>query len=413
MATMTVLDSTGATVTVEKPLTPGNTTASASRPVTIASDDTLVVTIGAKTDAKSTATDGTAVSAMQVLKQISASVQAPPSQPVTNTGTFAVQAAATIASGGVASGAIASGAVASGAFASGAIGSGAMIDLGAIADAAVAAGAAGSLSAKLRSISRDLVANIVLAAGAAVIGAVTQSGVWSFRTQDGTGTSIGSTGGALNVNVTNSSNVGQAAMAASVGVVLASDQKYQTGMSPRGISAVFTTNTRPANTTAYSAGDSISNNATAASVTALTAAVSDTNDDPVTITEVLLASTDTGLAGKRVRAYLFNSDPTASSGVQAGDNAAFSQKIAGYIGSVSGVMETGFFDGTVGRLVPSFNDSAVAPVPNAAASGFIVAKPSSGGKAFWIEYQTMDAWTPSANSTTLIGTLRGFQGRAA
>lgn len=41
---------------------------------------------------------------------------------------------------------------------------------GANADAAVAAGAAGSISAKLRSISRDLVANIVLAAGTNAIG---------------------------------------------------------------------------------------------------------------------------------------------------------------------------------------------------------------------------------------------------
>lgn len=44
--------------------------------------------------------------------------------------------------------------------------------IGATADAAVAAGASGSLSAKLRAISRDLVANIVLAAGSAVIGKV-------------------------------------------------------------------------------------------------------------------------------------------------------------------------------------------------------------------------------------------------
>ena len=50
------------------------------------------VTLGAKSDAKSAATDGTAVTVMQVLKQISASVQAPPSQAVTNAGTFAVQA---------------------------------------------------------------------------------------------------------------------------------------------------------------------------------------------------------------------------------------------------------------------------------------------------------------------------------
>lgn len=48
-------------------------------------------TLGAKADAKSTATDTTAISAMSVLKQISASVQAPPSQAVTNAGTFVVQ----------------------------------------------------------------------------------------------------------------------------------------------------------------------------------------------------------------------------------------------------------------------------------------------------------------------------------
>lgn len=77
-----------------------------------------------------------------------------------------------VASGAIASGAVASGAVASGAFASGSIASGAMVDLGAIADAAVTAGATGSLSAKLRSISRDIVANIVLAAGSAIIGKV-------------------------------------------------------------------------------------------------------------------------------------------------------------------------------------------------------------------------------------------------
>lgn len=53
---------------------------------------TVASTLGAKTDAKSTATDATSVSAMQVLKEISASVQAPPSQAVTNAGTFATQA---------------------------------------------------------------------------------------------------------------------------------------------------------------------------------------------------------------------------------------------------------------------------------------------------------------------------------
>lgn len=48
--------------------------------------------------------------------------------------------------------------------------------LGATTDAAVTAGNSGSISAKLRSISRDLVANVVLAAGSNLIGAVTAKG---------------------------------------------------------------------------------------------------------------------------------------------------------------------------------------------------------------------------------------------
>lgn len=68
--------------------------------VQAAEADGANVTLGSKADAKSTATDTTAVTAMSVLKQISASVQAPPSQAVTNAGTFAVQA--TIASGATA-----------------------------------------------------------------------------------------------------------------------------------------------------------------------------------------------------------------------------------------------------------------------------------------------------------------------
>lgn len=56
--------------------------------------DGSMVTLGTKADAKSTATDTTSITVMSVLKQISASVQAPPSQAVTNVGTFAVQDAA-------------------------------------------------------------------------------------------------------------------------------------------------------------------------------------------------------------------------------------------------------------------------------------------------------------------------------
>src|SRR3990167_6817953 len=55
------------------------------------------VTLGAKADAKSTATDTTAITIMQVLKQISASVQAPPTQAVTFTGSTDVATQTTLA----------------------------------------------------------------------------------------------------------------------------------------------------------------------------------------------------------------------------------------------------------------------------------------------------------------------------
>lgn len=180
------------------------------------------------------------------------------------------------------------------------------------------------------------------------------------------------------------------------------------GLSNRVFSTTFATLTRPANTTAYTAADSISDNATGGSVTALVSGnISDTNDDPIFINELVINSTDTGLAGKKIRAYLFNSDPTASSGVTGGDNAAYAQKKAGYIGSFMGWMETGFSDGTVGRLVPCFNETNFTQ-----AGGFIAVPPVSGARTLYIQYQAVEAFTPSANSTTIIGTARGWQGRA-
>lgn len=63
------------------------------------------VTLGAKADAKSTATDTTAISIVSILKEISAMEQAPASRAVTNAGTFAVQAAVTAAANSIADGA--------------------------------------------------------------------------------------------------------------------------------------------------------------------------------------------------------------------------------------------------------------------------------------------------------------------
>jgi len=179
------------------------------------------------------------------------------------------------------------------------------------------------------------------------------------------------------------------------------------GLANKAFAVAATTLTRPANTTAYAAADSISDNATAGSVTALSATVSDVNDDPIFISEIRISSTDTGLAGKKLRANLFNSNPTSSSGVGAGDNATYSQKVAGYIGTFVGTMETGFSDGSVGRLVPSFRDTSYTP-----AGGFVVCKPTSGAQTIYIQYVAEEAFTPSANSTTIIGTICGWQARA-
>jgi hypothetical protein len=160
-----------------------------------------------------------------------------------------------------------------------------------------------------------------------------------------------------------------------------------------------TTLTRPNTVTAYAALDSISNNTTAASVTALSAAISDTADHPVEIFSMLLHSTDTGLAGTNVRAYLYRADPTASSGVVGGDNAAFSNKKNECIGTMTGQMKAGFSDGSVGRLVPESGQP-------------IIALPTTGAQTIFVQYQTIDGFTPSAVSTTLIGTICARQGRA-
>lgn len=156
--------------------------------------------------------------------------------------------------------------------------------------------------------------------------------------------------------------------------------------------------TRPANTTAYTALDAISNNATAGSVTTNSFAMSAVNDDPVTVEEILMFSTDTGIGGKTIRVYLYNSDPTANSGVGAGDNAAWSQKQAGFIGTCIGTMIAAS-DGSHGRLIPE-------------AGARIVTTPTSGAKTIFWMLQALEAFTPSANSTTFTPTAKGFQGHA-
>jgi hypothetical protein len=156
--------------------------------------------------------------------------------------------------------------------------------------------------------------------------------------------------------------------------------------------------TRPANTTAYTANDAVSNNATAGSVTAISLSLSDVNDDLVTLERIRILSTDTGVQGKNFRVWLFNSDPTANSGVGGGDNAAWSQKQAGFIGSMSGTFRA-FSDGAGAVCVPDEGTR-------------IITAPVTSAKTVFALLQTLDAFTPSANSTTFTLTAEGFQGAA-
>lgn len=159
--------------------------------------------------------------------------------------------------------------------------------------------------------------------------------------------------------------------------------------------------TRPADTTAYAAGDAVSNSGTASSVVPISFPnLSDLADAPLGLKECKVATNDTGPgdAGATFEAWFFNSDPSLSSGIQAGDNAAFSQKIAGWLGRMQGTFIRGN-DGSIAML---------APVDGA----YVSVKPAPGGITLWAVVRTLTAFTPSAASTVLTFTLRGFQGRA-
>jgi hypothetical protein len=169
---------------------------------------------------------------------------------------------------------------------------------------------------------------------------------------------------------------------------------------PRAINAAAAAMTRPANTTAYAAGDAVSNSGTAASVTPISFAASDLADAPVLLTHLEILSTDSGpaTAGATFEAWLFNSDPTANAGVGGGDNSAFAQKQAGFIGRMSGNFIAAS-DGSIAMLTPIDGS-------------FVGARPVAGGTTIHALLKTLTAFTPSANGTTFSCTLRGVQGRA-
>ena len=156
--------------------------------------------------------------------------------------------------------------------------------------------------------------------------------------------------------------------------------------------------TRPANTTAYTALDAVSNNTTAGSVTAISFTASDVNDAPLSLERVRIECSMSGSAidGKSFRVWLYQSDPTASTGIVGADNAAFSTKKGTYIGSMVGQFKT-FSDGSMALCVPE--DGAR-----------IITKPTSGAKTIYALLQTLSDFTPTSGATFTL-TLEALQGR--
>lgn len=159
--------------------------------------------------------------------------------------------------------------------------------------------------------------------------------------------------------------------------------------SPKCINAASGQLVRPTNTTAYVANEEIS----AASPASLPVTITDVADMPVTLTHILVSSSDTGFGGVQIRVWVYNGATTAGT-----DNAAFATLKANYLGTFSGTLRTAT-DGSIGRLTPD-------------EGSFLVGLPASTLRTMQLRVQTLGAATPSGNNTTFDFNLSGFQGRA-
>lgn len=156
----------------------------------------------------------------------------------------------------------------------------------------------------------------------------------------------------------------------------------------RFISPAATTLTRPANTTAYSIGDEVGGVGTAVSL-------GDTNDAPFSIEAIRIDTADTGpgTATATFECWVYNVTITP-----AADNAAFTSVHTGLVGRFSGTW-IATSDGSFVILTPVEGSRRIA-------------KPLAGAKTVNLDFKTLTAWTPSANSTVFNIVVEGFQGRA-
>jgi hypothetical protein len=108
--------------------------------------------------------------------------------------------------------------------------------------------------------------------------------------------------------------------------------------------------TRPADTTAYAAGDLVANSTVAASVVPLSWTAARVPAGSGMVRRARLKKSGTAVANASFRLHLYGADPSAASGITNGDNGAWLTKESGYLGSFDCDMS-----GATGR---AFSDSA-------------------------------------------------------
>ena len=138
--------------------------------------------------------------------------------------------------------------------------------------------------------------------------------------------------------------------------------------------------TRPADTTAYASGDQVANSVTAASVLAMEfVGIARSANAPVRIKAIVLKKSGTGVANAQFRAHFYEKKPSDVSGIVGGDNAAWSTKDRGYVGSIDVTVDKAFTDGSAGR-----------------ATGDIIARADVSSRSLYVLLEARAAYTPAS-----------------
>lgn len=159
----------------------------------------------------------------------------------------------------------------------------------------------------------------------------------------------------------------------------------------RGSSAVVAGSfTRPADTTAYAAGDLVANSTTAGSVTPVALAVARTNGGTGQLLNIRLSKSGTSLNNASFRVHLFRTSPTTT----VGDNGVFAGAVNGiaavYIGYVDITTDVAFSDGAKG--------SATAP----AGRQVMIFETGASSSSIYALVEARGAYTPTSGETFTV-----------